>query len=59
MDDISIENVLIPKSLIIKTGKLEEYTMNNFKNFLPFNDYFGTYRYVNCKEIFNAIKKQV
>ena len=59
MDDLSIENVLIPKSLIIKTGKLEEYTMNNFKNFLPFNDYFGTYIYVNCKEIFNAIKKQV
>lgn len=57
MDDISIENVLLPKSIIIENGKLKGYIMDNFKNSISLNDYFRTYRYVNCKELFNAIKK--
>lgn len=57
MDGLFIENVLLPKSIIIENEKLEGYVMNNFKNSIPLNDYFGTYRYVNCKEFFNVIKK--
>ena len=57
MDGISINGVILPKTLIVLNDKLEGYIMDNFKNSTNLIDYFGCNRYVNCKDIFKAVKK--
>lgn len=47
MDGIKIDGVIFPKDLIMQHGKLQGYTM----------DYFTATRFVNCKDIFNAVMK--
>ena len=57
MDGIKLDDVLLPKVLILKDDKLVGYTMDNFKDSMPLLDYFGRSRHVNCKDIFTAVKK--
>lgn len=56
MDGIIIPNVLLPKELIMKDGKLYGYTMNYFANSMPLSDKFLN-RFVNCKELFEDVVK--
>lgn len=57
MDGLYIDNVLFPISLIIDNDKLVGYTMENFKDSKTLLEYLGTTRYINCKEIFDKVKK--
>ena len=57
MDGITIDKVLLPKDIILKDHKLYGYTMDYFQDSIPLLDYFGSTRYVNCNDIFEAIKK--
>ena len=56
MDGIKINNVLLPKDLIIKDGKLEGYTMEYLKNSISLTDKFNK-RYFDCDELFIYINK--
>lgn len=56
MEGIKIENVLLPKELIIKDGKLHGYTMDYFKDSMPLSDRFMD-RYVDCKQLFEYVSK--
>ena len=56
MDGIEIENVILPKKLIIKDEKLQGYVMDYFKDSMPLSDKFMV-RYVDCKELFDYILK--
>lgn len=56
MDGIKIDNVLLPKELIIKDGKLQGYTMDYFPNSIPLSDRFSV-RYVDSKILFDYILK--
>ena len=56
MDGIKIPNVLLPKELIIKDGKLEGYSMDYFKNSISLSDRFMV-RYVDCKQLFDYVSK--
>ena len=56
MDGIKIDNVILPKDLIVKNGKLEGYTMDYFKDSMPLSDKFEK-RYFNCKDLFNYVVK--
>ncbi len=57
MNGIKIDNLMMPIELIIQNGKLEGYTTENFKNSINIYDKFINPRYVNVKEILNALKK--
>ena len=57
MDGITIDGVLFPLDLIVENGLLKGYTMHNFKNSINMFDFYGSVKKVNCKNIFNAIKK--
>ncbi len=57
IEGISIKDVLLPKSLIMKNDKLQGYTMENFKDSMSLFDYFTSTRYVNCKDILAAFEK--
>ena len=48
MNGIRIDNVLLPKELIVKDGKLQGYTMDYFPNSIPLSDRFSV-RYVDSK----------
>lgn len=56
MDGIKIENVLLPKELIIQDGNLQGYTMDYFKDSMPLSDRFMV-RYVDCKKLFYYVLK--
>lgn len=56
MDGIKIDNVLLPRELIIKDGKLYGYTMDYFKSSMQLSDRFCV-RYVDCKKLFDYISK--
>ena len=56
MDGITIPNVLLPKELIIKDGKLEGYSMDYFKDSMPLSDRFMV-RYVDCKQLFEYVSR--
>lgn len=56
LDGIKIENVLLPKELIMKDGKLYGYTMDYFDNSVSLSDKFCV-RYVNVKELFSYVYK--
>lgn len=55
MDGIKIDNVLLPRQLIVENGKLKGYTMDYFENSMPLSDKF--IRYVECKKLFNYVSK--
>ena len=55
-DGITIPNVLLPKELIIKDGKLEGFSMDYFKDSMPLSDKFMV-RYVDCKQLFEYVSK--
>ncbi len=57
MDGMTINGVLLPTSLIIQDNVLEGYIMDNFKNSATLYDFFASQRYINCKELFEALKK--
>lgn len=57
MDGISIAGVALPTSLIVENDKFVGYTMNYFNNSLCFFDRFGSTKYVECQEMFAAVKK--
>ncbi len=57
MDGISIENVILPQSLIVEDDKLLGFTMENFKNSMPLIDYFIRTRFIECKDLFEAVRK--
>ena len=56
MDGIKIENVLLPKKLIIKNDKLQGFTMDYFPNSTSLFDKYLT-RYVNTNELLNDVFK--
>lgn len=56
MDGIRIDNVLLPKKLIVKDGKLQGYTMDYFPNSIPLSDRFSV-RYVDSKKLFDYVLK--
>ena len=56
MDGIRINNVLLPKKLIVKGGKLQGYTMDYFHNSIPLSDKFSV-RYVDSKKLFDYVLK--
>ena len=57
MNGIKIDGVIFPKDLIVQDGNLLGYTMDYFQDSTSLNDYFTTTRFVNCKDIFNAVIK--
>lgn len=57
MEELSISDVLFPTGLIVEDDKLQGYIMENFKDSINLYDYFTSSRYVNCKDIFKAVKK--
>ena len=56
MDGIKIDNVYLPRDLIIKNDKLAGFTLDKFKNSMPIYDKFYS-RFVDFKELFNYITK--
>lgn len=56
IDGIKIENVLLPKELIVKDGKLQGYNMNYFPESIPLSDRFLV-RYVDSKKLFDYVLK--
>lgn len=57
MDGLILDDVLLPKKLIVQDGKLVGYTMDYFKNYINILDYLTKNRFINCNEIFNVVKK--
>lgn len=57
LEGVAVNNLLLPKTLIINDSKLVGYITDDFKNSCSLIDYFGTSRFVNCKDIFVALKK--
>lgn len=57
MDGLVLDDVLLPKSLIVENGLLVGYTMENFKDSISILDYFLKTRFVNCKEFLSVMKK--
>lgn len=57
MDGIKIENVLLPKILIVENDMLIGYIMDNFKDSTNLLDYFSHSKYENCKDMFESLKK--
>ncbi len=57
MEELNINGVLFPKALIMDNNQLKGYIMDNFKDSLSLYDYFTSERFVNCKDIFSAVKK--
>lgn len=56
MDGLKIDNVLLPKDLIIKDEKLVGYTMDYFEDSLNLAiKYSG--RYIDCKQLFSDLTK--
>ena len=55
MEGIEIENVLLPKELIVSNGKLEGYTMDYFPS-VSLTDKFEV-RYVDTKKLFDYVYK--
>ena len=55
MEGIEIENVLLPKELIVCNGKLEGYTMDYFPS-VSLTDKFEV-RYVDTKKLFDYVYK--
>lgn len=56
MEGIKIDNVLFPKELIFRQGKLEGYTMDFFANSMPLSYRFMV-RYVDCEKLFDYVGK--
>lgn len=57
MEGISIDGVLITKGLILDGDILDSIIIDNFKNSVNFFERFSRTRYVNCAELFKAVKK--
>ncbi len=57
LDGIILDDVLMPKALILYNGFLVGYVMEYFKNSINVFDYLTTGRFVNCKEIFKITKQ--
>lgn len=56
MDGLKIDNVLLPKSLIIKNGDLQGYTMEYIRNSSSLTIKFSDNLF-NCKELFYYVYK--
>lgn len=56
MDGIKIENVLLPKQLIMQGDRLQGYTMDYFADSMPLSDKFMV-RYVDSKKLFDYVLK--
>lgn len=54
MDGIKIDNVILPKKLIVENGKLQGYTMEYFPNSHTLSDKFLV-RYVDIKKLFDCV----
>lgn len=57
MDGIRLNNAILPIDLIVNNGSLEGYTMEYFKDSINILDYFFRNRFVNCKDIFDVVKR--
>lgn len=57
MRDIKIDNIILPKELILKNSSLMGYTMDYFPQSINMYDYFTKNRYVDVNEILQATKK--
>jgi len=57
MDGLVLDDVLLPKELIIQDGKLVGYTMDYFKNSINILDYLTQNRFINCNDIFSVVKR--
>ena len=57
MEGITIKDVILPTTLIVENDKLQGYIMEYFENSSSLFEHFCTHRYVNVKEMFEAIKK--
>lgn len=56
MAEINIDNVLLPKDLLVEDGLLKGYTMEYFRDSIPLSNKFST-RYFNCKDLFTYVNK--
>lgn len=56
LDEVKVNNVLLPQNLIIEDGLLKGYTMRYFKNSMPLSDKFLK-RYFNCNELLTYVEK--
>ena len=56
MEEIKINDVLLPQNLIIEDGQLKGYTMPYFANSIPMSDKFLK-RYFNCNELLIYVEK--
>lgn len=57
MEGISIADALLPKGLILDGDILDSIIIDNFKNSKNFFEKFGRTRYIDCAEMFSAVKK--
>ncbi len=57
MDGMILDDVLMPKDLIVHNGQLAGYTMNDFKNSVNILDYLTSTRYIDCKYILKVVKE--
>lgn len=57
IDGLVLDDVLLPKELIVEDGKLVGYTMEYFRNSINILDYLTQNRFVNCSDIFSVVKK--
>ena len=56
MDVIELDDVLLPRELIMQDGKLQGYTMDYFADAVPLSKAFLV-RYVDCRKLFNYVIK--
>ena len=57
MEGLSIQGVLLPKSLIVENDHLKGYTLDYWKDAINFFDYFTSTRYLECQDFLTAVKK--
>lgn len=54
---IKIDNVIMPKDLIMKDGEFIGYTMDYFSDSICLQDFFTMTRYIDINDIFSLTKK--
>lgn len=57
MEGVSVADALLPKGLVLDGDILDSIIIANFKNSKNFFERFGRTRYVDCAEMFSAVKK--
>lgn len=55
MNDLKINNVILPETLIMDNDQLIGYIMEYFENSLTLNNKYIKYRFVNCQNIFTDV----